>query len=738
MQKKLWPAVALAATVSAAAHAEIPNLSLDFPPTPSTLNVFASAAAHRRAETLVNKMTLDEKLQLIHSEYQMSAVPGGGGGYIQGVPRLGIPDINMVDSATGSGSTVQPSTTFPATIAVAASWDRRLSSDFGKQIAIQLRQQGFAMGLGGGTNLAREPRGGRLFEYLGEDPVLAGEMLAWRTDGTQSQKVIATIKHYMGNEQEHNRNGGNSQIDERTMRELYLLPFEIAARRAQPGSVMCSYNRVNGTYACENSHILNDVLKNDWQFQGQVQSDWGAAQSTAPAINAGLDEEEDVGPTVYLTPDAVKQAIANGSVSTARLNDMVERKLYVMIRTGVMDDPPKGGATIDFAAANAFTQSVAEQSMVLLKNANNQLPLAGGSLSRIAVIGGHADAAVLTGGGSGNTRDPVTGSFAGCGGLTFGTETGCSWWTNPWLKLNVPIVSAIQALAPQAKVTFAGNSDQQSPFRAYTQQEISQAATLAANSDVAVVVVAQPAGEDIGDLTSLSLANPSNQDALVEAVAQANPHTIVVVESGNPVLMPWKDSVSAIVEAWYPGEAGGKAIADVLFGKVNPSGKLPVTFPVRDQDTPTWGTNGAFAADPVYSEKLDMGYRWYDSQNITPMFEFGYGLSYTHFAYSGLSVARLPGGLIDVSFNVRNDGRVAGAEVPQVYLGVPYQGEPPRRLVGWDKVGLNPGESRRVHVMVTPRMQSVWDTTNNRWQYVPGSRVYVGASSRDIRLQGGN
>ncbi|OLL28049.1 glycosyl hydrolase [Burkholderia sp. SRS-W-2-2016] len=736
MQKKLWPAVAIAAAVSAAAHAEIPTSALDFAPLSTVLNAFASAAAHRRAETLVDKMTLDEKLQFIHSQYAMSSVPGGGAGYIQGVPRLGIPDLNMADSSTGSGSTSQPSTTFPATIAVAASWDRQLASNYGKQVAIQLRAQGFGMGLGGGTNLAREPRGGRLFEYLGEDPILAGEMLAERTDGTQSQKVIATIKHYMGNEQEHGRSGGNSQIDERTMRELYLLPFEIAARTAQPGSVMCSYNRVNGAYACENSHILNDVLKNDWHFEGQVQSDWGAAHSTAAAINAGLDEEEDVGSTVYLTPALVKQAIANGSVSTARLNDMVERKLYVMIRNGVMDDPAKGGKNINFAAANAFTQSAAEQSMVLLKNASNQLPLAAGSLSRIAVIGGHADAAVLTGGGSGNTRDPVTGAFSGCGGLTFGNSSGCSWWTNPWLKVDTPIVSAIQALAPQAKVTFAGNSDQASPFRAYTQQEISQAATLAANSDVAVVVVAQPAGEDFGDLQSLSLANPTNQDALIEAVAAANPHTVVVVESGNPVLMPWKDKVSAIVEAWYPGEAGGKAIANVLFGKVNPSGKLPVTFPARDQDTPTWGTDGSFPTDPVYSEGLDMGYRWYDAKNITPMFEFGYGLSYTHFGYSDLSVKRLPGGLIDVSFDVRNDGRVAGAEIPQVYLGVPYQGEPPRRLVGWDKVALNPGQSRHVHVVVTPRMQSVWDTTHSRWQYVPGSSVYVGASSRDIRLQG--
>ncbi|KVQ85090.1 glycoside hydrolase family 3 C-terminal domain-containing protein [Burkholderia ubonensis] len=732
MGATFWSAAALAAAFCGSACAG----AADFGNASDSVDAFASSAAHRRADALVRKMTLDEKLRFIHSQYEMSKVPGGGAGYIQGVPRLGIPDLNMVDSATGSGSTSQASTTFPATLAVAASWDRRLAYDYGTQVAIQLRAQGFGMGLGGGANLAREPRGGRLFEYLGEDPLLAGELLAERTLATQRHKVIATIKHYAGNEQEHGRMGGNSQIDERTLRELYLLPFEIAAKRAQPGSVMCSYNRLNGDYACENAHLLNDVLKNEWGFQGQVQSDWGATHSTATAVNAGLDEEEDVGPSVFLTPAAVKQAIANGSVSTARLDDMVRRKLFVMIRTGVMDDPPKGGGAIDFAAAGRFAQAAAERSIVLLKNDGNQLPLAAAALARIAVIGGHADAAVLSGGGSGNTRDPVTGSFAGCGGLVFGASAGCSWWRNPWLKVDVPIVAAIRALAPAAQVTFAGNSDQQAPFRAYTQQEIDQAAALAARSDVAIVVVAQPAGEDFGDLQSLGLANPSNQDALVDAVARANPHTIVVVQSGNPVLMPWKDRVAAIVEAWYPGEGGGNAIANVLFGKVNPSGRLPVTFPARDQDTPTWKAGGAFDNDPVYAERLNIGYRWYDANNVKPMFEFGYGLSYTHFSYSGLSVSRQRDGSLGVSFTVRNDGPVAGADVPQVYLGVPYKDEPPRRLVGWEKIDLNPGEARRVRITVPPRMQSVWDASRNGWRYVPGGTVFVGASSRDIRLQG--
>jgi len=698
-------------------------------------NPFMDNLAHRRADALVKQLTLDEKLQLIHSKYQMSDVPGGGAGFIQGVPRLHIPDINMVDSATGSGSTVQPSTTFPATIALAASWDRFLAYRFGATIADQLREQGFSMGLGGGTNLARDPRGGRLFEYLGEDPVLAGEMLAARTRATQDHHVIATVKHYVGNEQETNRFGGNDTIDERTLRELYLLPFEIAVEQGRPGNVMCSYNKINGDYACENAHVLNDVLKGDWHFQGQVQSDWGAAHSTAKAINAGLDEEEDVGPTVFLTPDLVKQALASNQVSQARLDDMVRRKLYVMIRTGVMDDPAKGGQTIDFDAARRFAQHAEEQSIVLLKNQDRQLPLDASSVKKIAVIGGHADVGVITGGGSGDTRDPVTGAFPGCGGLTFPTSTGCSWWPNPWIKLPTPITTAIKNLAPNATVAFAGSEDMQSPFRAYTQQEIDAAVNLARQSDVAIVFVTQPSGEDFGELYSLGLSNPSNQDALVQAVAQANPHVVVVLENGNPVLMPWKDQVSAIVEAWYPGEGGGNAIANVLFGKVNPSGKLPVTFPLRDADTPTWN-NGVPAQNPVYAEGLKIGYRWYDAKNIQPMFPFGHGLSYTHFAYSDLRVRPNFDGSTTVSFSLRNDGSVAGAEVPQVYLaGLNDPIEPPQRLVGWEKVSLNPGEERRVRVTVPAQMRRVWDTSRDAWKIAKGGQFYVGASSRDIRLK---
>ena len=691
--------------------------------------------ALQRADTLLKQMTLDEKLQLLVSRYPNNASPGGGAGYVEGVPRLHIPNINISDSATGSGSNKQPSSTLPATIAVAASWDRQLAFDYAVQIARELRAQGFGMGLGGGTNLAREPRCGRNFEYLGEDPVLSGELLTQRTLGTQSQHVIASIKHFAGNEQETNRMGGNSTIDERTLRELYLLPFEIAVNKAHPGSVMCSYNRLNGEYGCENAYLLTDILKNEWQFRGFVQSDWGATHSTVKAINAGLDEEEgsEPGPTWFNRSD-VLCALANHDVTEARIDDMVRRKLYEMITTGLIDNAPKGGEQIDFAAATAFAQNVEEKSIVLLKNDGAELPLSADKLKSIAVIGSHADIAVGTGGGSGDTMDPVTGFLSDCGGLRFGTHAGCDWWRTPWLKLDVSIVKAVQELAPNAKVIFGGNKEQAEPFRAYSKPEIDEAVALAAKSDVAVVIVNQPAGEDFGDLPSLSLANPTNQDALVEAVATANAHTIVVLENGNPVLMPWRNKVAAIVEAWFPGQGGGRAIANVLFGKVNPSGKLPMTFPERNEDIPTWGKDGTMAKDPVYTEKLNIGYRWYDAKKIKPMFEFGYGLSYTHFGYSNLSVNTAVDNTLTVVFTVKNEGSLEGAEVPQVYLGINDKDEPPLRLVGFSKINLKLGDSKQVRITISPRMQSIWSVDANDWKFIPDSRVYVGASSRDIRL----
>ena len=694
-----------------------------------------SEAARERADALVKQMTLDEKLQMLVSKYPMSSAPGGSAGYIAGVERLHIPDLNLVDSSTGSGSSTLDSVVYPATLGVAASWNEKLAEEYGVAVARDLRAQGFGMGLGGGTNLAREPRGGRLFEYLGEDPLLAGKLIAARTRGTQSQHVIATIKHFAGNEQETNRIGGNSQIDERTLRELYLLPFEIAVEESNPGSVMCSYNRLNGDYACENNHLLNEILKGEWKFAGQVQSDWGATHSTAKAANAGLDEEEVAGVfTNFFTNLPMREALTTKQISEERLDDMVRRKLVAEIESGFFDDPPQAGGKLDYARDAEFAERAEEQSIVLLKNEGAVLPLVSGKTKSIAVIGGHADEAVMTGGGSGDVRHPHTGTLSGCGGMVFAEHAGCGWWRNPWLKVEQPITRSIAALAPQAQLQYVGNSDDVESYRAYSKDEISRAVDAARKSDVAIVVVAQPSGEDFGDQPSLSLANPSNQNELVEAVAAANRHTIVVVENGNPILMPWKDKVAAIVEAWYPGESGGKAIANVLFGKVNPSGKLPLSFPAKDSDSPTWNNGGVMDQNPVYSEKLLTGYRWYDSKQLKPLFEFGYGLSYTHFAYSNLKTSASEDHTLTVSFTVKNDGSVAGAEIAQVYLALADKDEPPQRLGGWSRVELKAGESREVTVKIPARMQSVWDVLGNKWRFVGAARVMVGASSRDLRL----
>ena len=681
----------------------------------------------------------------------------------------------MSDSSTGSGSGAYPSTVFPATLGIAASWDTNLSYSYGVEIAKQLRAQGFAMGLGGGTNMVRDPRAGRIFEYLGEDPLLSGEMLAARTNGTQSQKVIATIKHYVGNEQENWRSSGISTIDERTLREIYVMPFQIAIQQSNPGSVMCSYNMLTvndspqGTWACENTHTLTDILKKDIGFKGQVQSDWGTTHSTVAAANAGLDDEENTGSSQYFNLSTIWQYLASGAIPQSRLDDMVERKLRTMIQVGVMDDPPPDNTVagftpqIDYLAASVTAQHFAEQTIVLLKNSLSQAPLDGSTnllplnaakLKNIAVIGSHADDAVLSGGGSGEVRNPVWGQYTTCGNVQFGYwGTGCEWWAVPWkyaAQTSLPanpanprlsIVAAIQNAAPSATVTYGGHSDHNDPFRSYTAAEIADAVAKAQAADVAIVVVNQITGEDT-DLNSLSLSNyqwmgaPNNQEAMIAAVAAANKNTIVVIESANPILMPWISNVSAVVDAFYPGESGGPAIANILFGAVNPSAKLPITFPVADADTPTGG--GPFVQWPNYVEGLQVGYRWYDANDPAGadiLFPFGFGLSYTTYSYANLKVNAASDGTKTVTFDVTNTGAVAGQEVAEVYIAHPVDvGEPPKRLAGWQKVPLQPGQTQTVSVTISPQTQSIYDVTKPGWQMVEPVNIMVGGSSRSLPL----
>jgi beta-glucosidase len=511
------------------------------------------------------------------------------------------------------------------------------------------------MSLGGGVNLMREPRNGRLFEYMGEDPILAGKLVGSEMKCLQAKGLIGDIKHYALNDQETGRNIGNAILDKRSMRETDLLAFEIGVKEGDIQAVMCSYNKINGDWACENSYLLNDVLKKAIGFKGFVLSDWGGTHSTTKAALAGLDMEQPGG--AYFG-DALKQAVEKGEVPMSRLDDMVKRILRAQFATGQFDLTTQR-KVVDVYKGFEVAQRVAERGTVLLKNANGQLPLSK-SVKSIAIIGSHADVAVLSGAGSGqvdppggNAVPPPLGQETGRGG-GFGRVP--VWFPSSPMK-------AILAKAPAAKVHFDEGADP------------AKAAALAKASDVAIVFVNQHTSEG----RDFNLTLPDNQDKLVEAVSAANPKTIVVLETGGPVSMPWADKASAILSAWYPGIRGGEAIANILFGDVNPSGKTVLSFARSEADwpyarpfgppeatspapqggTPAFGRNLPPFDVPYTKEGLKVGYKWFDAEDKLPLFPFGHGLSYTTFAYSGLKV--VPGKDTQVTFTVKNTGGAPGS-----------------------------------------------------------------------------
>jgi beta-glucosidase len=710
-----------------------------------------SLSPDQRADLLIQQMTIDEKIQLLHGydtrnadrrdapalEQQLTLTRGNGGaGFIPGIPRLGIPDLQMADAAVGvtmGAARSRYSTPLPSTISAASSWDPKLLYEYGALIGRELRDQGYNMSLGGGVNITREPRNGRNFEYLGEDPILAGRLDGQAMKGLQAQGVLGDVKHYAFNDQETGRNIGNvTMADKRIMRETDLLAFEIAVRDAEVSAVMCSYNKINGDYACENSYTLNDVLKKAFGFKGFVLSDWGGTHSTVKAALAGLDIEM-TGNTYFA--DALKKAVEGGEVPMARLNDMVHRVLRSELAAGLFDNQP-ATQVVDVFGGLEVAQSVAEQGTVLLRNANGQLPLSAPAIKSIAVIGSHADAGVLSGGGSAQVNPPGGNAVAPPppGGGS-GERRGAVWYPSSPLK-------ALRAKAPHAKVEYNPGTD------------LAAAAALAKASDVAIVFCNQPASEG-RDLPSLSL--PEDQDALVSAIAAANSHTIVVLETGGPVSMPWVDKTSAVLEAWYPGIRGAEAIANILFGEVNPSAKTAITFAKSDADLPHpeipgiklvpqpaagggRGGGGRGALPPFdinYTEGLQVGYKWYDAQNKAPLFPFGHGLSYTTFAYSGLKAAR-SGKEVKVSFSVKNTGKRAGTEIAQVYVGLPAAtNEPPQRLVAWDRIQLAPGETKTVSLAIDPLHLSIFNVDKDNWEVMPGEyKVMVGGSSRNTPLTG--
>ncbi len=678
-----------------------------------------------RASQMLQQMTQAEKLQMVHGAggpvTDNPPLPLGAGGYVPANSRLGIPALYFVDGSLGLCDGSAPATALPSSIASAASWDPALAYQFGSVIGAEIRDYGLNVNLGGNINLTgREPRDGRTFETKGEDPILAGKIAAAHIRAVQDQHVIGGIKHYALNDQETGRTLANVQINERGMRESDLLAFEIGIKDSNVQSVMCSYNLVNGTWSCENQHLLSDILKGDWGFPGFVMSDWWAMHSTVASALAGIDQEQP--DNAYFLD--LEVAIQTGEVPQSRLDDMVHRILRAMYAAGLFDYP-QALAPIDTATDQAIAQAAEEQGAVLLKNAGGQLPLNPLNLRTIAVIGSHADVGVLSGGGSAQVWP--TGGPA----LTEGNPTVPGWSEVVW-DPSSPF-TAIKVLAPQANVRFDPGTDPTS------------AAFQAAGADVAIVFVSQwtSEGMDMPNLnfTDVIHATPVDQDAVVAAVAAANPHTVVVMENGGAQVMPWLGSVTAVLEAWFPGLRGGQAIANLLFGVVNPSGKLPMTFPASVAQLPNpviAGSNDAttpFLVD--YSAGFNVGYKWYDSQNLAPLFSFGYGLSYTTFSFTNKKLvdnltASNPN--FQVTFDLSNTGPVSGAEVGQVYLGLPAStGEPPKRLVGWQKVYLPAGALQHVAVEVdqndSSHPMSYWDVSSNGWLVANGDyTVYLGNS----------
>lgn len=679
-----------------------------------------------RARAAVAAMTLVEKLRLVFGysdqavtevakvpdevvspelkTYVSSRAVKGSAGFVPGVPRLGIPDQTQTDASIGVRNSLIPSTALPSSLATAASFDPEVPKAGGAMIGAEARATGHNTMLSGGVNLAREPRNGRNFEYAGEDPLLAGMMVGALIEGIQSNRIVSTIKHFAVNDQETLRTSMDVTISAEAMRQSDLLAFELAMEKGSPGSVMCSYNLVNGRWACENDYLLNTVLKGDWGFKGFVMSDWGAVHSTG-AANDGLDQFTGfccAGDKPWFAPNVFKAALQAGEIPARRLDDMVERILWALFAKGVIDDPVKA-APIDYAAHARVSQKAAEESLVLLKNDGDLLPLRG--VKSIAVIGGNADQGVLSGGGSSDVT-PVGGA------VMIKDRT---------YMPSAPLAELRREL-PRARIAYDAGTD------------LASAGALAAKSDVAVVFVTQYDSEGYDG----SLELEGNQDALVAAVAKANPRTVVVVEGGGAVFMPWVSQVPAILEAFYPGIRGGAAIARILVGKVNPSGHLPISFPASSEQLAHpvlagLGLPNDTPAQLTYDEGAAVGYKWYDAKGYRPLFSFGHGLNYTRFALSDLT-ARADGRGVRVSLSIRNVGKRAGKGVAQIYVAPAdwkkAGWEAPKRLGAFAKADLKPGQSKHVELTVDPRLLATYQAAGNNWHIQGGSyRLMLGEAS---------
>jgi beta-glucosidase len=688
-----------------------------------------------RARATEQQMTDDERFSLLQSimgphdtlRERDPRLPQGlamSAGYTPGVARLGVPALQSTDASLGvTNPGYRPddkgATALPASIVVGASFNPALARASGGVVGREARLRGFNVVLGGGVNLQRDPRNGRNFEYYSEDPWLTAVMGGEAVAGTQAEGVISTLKHYCLNANETNRHWLDAVIDPAALRETDLLAFQIAIENSAPGSIMSAYNKINGAYAGGSHYLLNEVLKGAWAYKGWVMSDWGGTPAWEYAL-AGLDQESGAQLDRFMYKsepfgEPLRAACSDGRLPRERLSDMVRRILRSIFALGL--DAPRPAPEVDLAHHNEIALQAARQGIVLLKN-DGLLPLSADTTAKITVIGGHATEGVPVGTGSSAVL-PI-GGYAGI--VRIGGPHAMGLMRNLYLLPPSPF-AALKSLLPQARLEFDPG---QSP---------AEAAMAARRCDVAIVFAIRVEGEgfDIADLTL-----PWGQDALIEAVASVNPNTIVVLMTGNPVAMPWRDKAKAIAQAWYPGQAGGQAIAEILSGRVNPSGRLPITFPVNLAQTPRpelpglgtpWGTPTTVR----YDEGAEVGYRWYAQNKLTPLYAFGHGLSYTRFAYGEFEVSG--GETITASFTVANSGPRAGADVPQLYL-VEAVGENRRRLLGFERIELAPGESRRVTLVADPRLLARFDSGAGQWRITAGIyRLALGRSAIELILR---
>jgi beta-glucosidase len=651
-------------------------------------------------QSIIAQMTLEEKAALCTGASAWTTTP---------IERLGVPELLCSDGPHGvrrqadvneMGAKSLPATCFPTASCLASSWDRDLIANMGQALAEECLALGVDILLGPGVNMKRSPLGGRNFEYFSEDPFLAGELAASFINGIQSKGVGTSLKHFAVNNQEFQRFSISAEVDERTLREIYLPAFEKAVKQARPWSVMCSYNKVNGTFASEHHHLLTEILKDEWGFEGLVVSDWGAVRDRVAALKGGLDWEMP-GPQERRVK-AVVEAVRSGELDEAILDESVRRILRIVFKA---KETPKTGS-FESEAHHKLAHQIASEGMVLLKN-NGLLPLK--APQHIAVVGHAAEEAHFQGGGSSHI--------------------------NP-TKVAVPF-KELQAQAGNAEMTFAEGYPADNSFQ---QPLIDQAVQLARAAEVAILYIALPSFKESEGYDRKDLDLTNQQVALIKAVSAVQPNTVVVLNNGSPVAMSaWIDGVAAVLEAYMMGQAGGAAIADILFGKVNPSGKLADTFPLKLADTPAYLNWPGSAGCVRHGEGLYIGYRYYDAREVPVLFPFGYGLSYTTFAYSNLRVSAetfkdVEG--LTVSLEVTNTGKVAGKEVVQVYVHDRVSGleRPVKELKGFAKVELQPGETKTVAVALDFRAFAYYHPEYKQWITEDGEfDILVGASSMDLR-----